>query len=249
MNNPCSATLFKWFQTSLGRRVFSEETMAMQQILPHLFGYHLLQIGNLGYGSLLESSLIRHRCVLSQFAYTMSPPYSSVYADSDALPFAHDSIDVVLLPHILEFEDNPHDILREVERILIPEGSVVILGFNPLGIWRSFFVRKGPSCGHFLSLLRLKDWLALLGFDVEQQSTFCFSLPFHNQRFKSYTLLLEKIGERWSNHFGIVYLLVAKKRRTTITPIGSSWNTHLTGALVTENAQFNQEKKICVKSS
>lgn len=238
MGDNCSAQLSRWFQTPLGRRLLSEEAAALQQILPHLFGYHLLQIGNLSYGDLLESSLIRHRCVLSRAANTICKPYSSVYALPDSLPFAPDSIDVVVLPHVLEFETNPHDILREVEQILIPEGHVVILGFNPVslwGAWRWLFAGHNPAppwCGQFLPLSRIKDWLALLGFEVKEQQTFFFALPFHNDRFKNYTTMLEKFGSRWADNFGCVYIVVAKKRITTLTSIKHKWLTQ--PALVTE---------------
>ncbi len=235
MGTHCSTQLNWWFQTPLGQRLLSEESDVLQQTLPHLFGYHLLQIGNLGYGSLLESSRIRHRCVLSLSADTIYKPYSSVYASADTLPIAPDSIDVVLLPHVLEFEENPHDILREVERVLIPEGHVVILGFNPMslwGLWRLFSNKKAPWCGKFLPLLRIKDWLALLGFDLKQQQTFFFALPFRNDRFKYYMALFEKIGSRWAGNLGVVYMVVAKKRVATLTPIKPKWLTQ--PALVTE---------------
>ncbi|OQY50442.1 MAG: hypothetical protein B6247_21570 [Candidatus Parabeggiatoa sp. nov. 2] len=132
---------------------------------------------------------------------------------------------------------NPHEILREVERVLIPEGHVVILGFNPVslwGIWRWFFARRetAPWCGRFLPLLRIKDWLALLGFDLKKQQTFFFALPFHSDRFKNYTKSVEKVGSRWAGNFGAAYVVVAKKRIATLTPIKSRWLTQPT--LVTE---------------
>ncbi len=241
MNKRCSIQLSSWFQTPLGQRLLSEEASAMQQILPHLFGYHLLQIGNFAYGSLLESSLIRHRCVLSQSAQMVCHTYSSVHAFADALPFAHDSVDVVVLPHILEFEEKPDAILREVERILIPEGHLVILGFNPLSLWRYSF--SEASCCNSLPVVRLKDWLALLGFDLEKQETFFFALPFNNS-LKPYTIFLEKIGSHWANHFGLVYLLVAKKRVATLTPIGPKWMTQ--PMLITEAVSTPRET-LCVK--
>lgn len=274
-----SAQLNRWFETPLGRRLLSEELSALQQILPHLFGYHLLQIGSLSHGRLLESSRIKHRCVLSLEAQELSclknddfrnseilnfrnsptdtiyKHYSSVLAKADTLPFVQDSLDVVVLPHILEFEDNPHEILREVERILIPEGHIVIFGFNPFSLWGilNWFFAQGktaPWCGRFLSLLRIKDWLTLLGFELKQQETFFFALPFQNERFRNYTTFLEKIGPHWTGNFGAVYLLVAKKRVTTLTPIKSKWLTQPTlvaGTVGTthfnENSSRDQSKK------
>lgn len=222
------AQLNKWFNTPLGKRLLSEETDALQQILPDLFGYHLLQIGSMGTDHHLESSRIMHRCILNQSVQLTDNSYSNIYALANALPFAQDSLDVVILPHILEFEDRPHEVLREVERILIPEGHVIILGFNPFSLWgilRWFMARRhaAPWCGRFLPLLRLKDWLTLLSFELKKQQTLFFALPFHNDRFKNYTKLLEKIGSRWTGNFGAVYILIARKRSATLTPIKSRW--------------------------
>lgn len=222
MNTP-SAQLNRWFQKPLGQHLLSEEVEVLQKILPHLFGYHLLQIGNVGYGCLLDSSRIMHRCVLSLSANMIDKPYTSVYGSADALPFANESLDVVVLPHVLEFEENPHEILREVERVLIPEGYIIILGFNPLsfwGVWRWLFARRdtAPWSGRFLSQLRIKDWLALLGFEVKDYKTFFFWLPFHKRiRF------WKKIGV--AGNFGAVYVLVAKKRVATLTLLKSKWKT------------------------
>ncbi|MDM8565613.1 methyltransferase domain-containing protein [Candidatus Halobeggiatoa sp. HSG11] len=215
--------LNRWFETPLGRRLLCAETEMLQQILPHLFGYHLLQISNIGHSNLLKSSLIKHRCILSMYANIVDSPYTSIYGLADALPIAHDTIDVVVLPHVLEFETNPHEILREIERVLIPEGHLVILGFNPISLWGMRMRRNVPWNGKFLSLLRLKDWLALLNFEVIEQHIFFFAVPFRNDRLKKYTAVIEKIGSRWTKNFGAVYILVAKKRVATLTPIKQRW--------------------------
>jgi SAM-dependent methyltransferase len=232
-----STQLNHWFNTPLGKRLLQQEVDALQQILPHLFGYHLLQIGNFGEGCLLESSRIMHRFILTTTPPVTHSAFSHVYAAVTTLPFASDSLDVVVLPHTLEFEENPHEILREVERILIPEGWVVILGFNPISFWgmwhwlRARYKPAAPWCGRFLPLLRLKDWLTLLDFEVKEQKTFFYALPFHNDRCKNFTIILEKMGAYWLNNFGAVYLIVAKKRVTTLTPIRPKW--WLKKALVT----------------
>jgi SAM-dependent methyltransferase len=226
--NTRTTQLNRWFKTPLGQRLLNTEADTLQQILPQLFGYHLIQIGDVGHGRLLDSSRIMHRCVLTKPPNLICPPYSAIYAQADALPFAHDSIDVVVLSHILEFEDHPHEILREIERILIPEGHVVILGFNPFSLWgisRWFLSNRqdAPWCGRFLTLLRIKDWLTLLGFDIIEQQIFFFAFPFHNDRLKNYTLWLETFANQWLKNFGAAYLLVAKKRVATLTPIKPKW--------------------------
>jgi len=222
--------IYRWFDTPLGQRLLAAESEAIQTVLPRLFGYHLIQVGQIGDGGLLESSRIRHRCLLGQqpSPSLMNPPYSSVFALPEALPLAADSIDVVVLPHILEFAEDPHEILREIERVLIPEGHLLILGFNPISLWgisRWFLAQRqqAPWCGRFLSLSRLKDWLALLGFEVVEQQVFFFAMPFHHDHLKPYMVFLENLAHRWTSHLGAVYLLVAKKRVTTLIPIKPRW--------------------------
>jgi SAM-dependent methyltransferase len=229
--NTTSAQLNRWFQKPLGQHLLSEEVEVLQKLLPHLFGYHLLQISNVGYGCLLDSSRIMHRCILSLSANLIDKPYTSVYGSADALPFANESLDVVVLPHVLEFEENPHEILREVERVLIPEGYIIILGFNPLsfwGVWRWLFARRDtvPWSGRFLSQLRIKDWLALLGFEVKNYKSFFFALPFSHKKIRFF----KKISV--TGNFGAAYVLVAKKRVANLTLLKSKW--HPPPALVPE---------------
>ncbi|MCK5877339.1 MAG: methyltransferase domain-containing protein [Candidatus Marithrix sp.] len=231
--------LNRWFETSLGRRLLSEETDMLEQILPHLFGYHLLQISNVGHSNLLKSSLIKHRCILSRAANMIDRPYTSIYGFADNLPIAHDNIDVVVLPHVLEFELNPHEILREVERILIPEGHLIILGFNPISLWGMRMRNSVPWNGKFLSLLRLKDWLALLNFEIREQHIFFFAVPSRNDHLRKYTFFIEKFASRWARNFGAVYILVAKKRVVTLTPIKQRWLVQPT--MVTEAARTSLE--------
>ncbi|MEK7991123.1 MAG: class I SAM-dependent methyltransferase [Thiotrichaceae bacterium] len=224
----CLAELYKWFTTPLGERLLQSEAQLMQQVLANLFGYHLLQIGNIGHGQLLENSRINHRCILCLRDPHSELPYSTIHASADNLPFAHDSVDVVVLPHVLEFEENPHQILREVERVLIAEGHVVIIGFNPLslwGLWHLFLShrKQAPWCSQFLPVLRVKDWLALLGFEKVQQHTLFFAPPFNSHW--GIMKRLDKFGNRWAKDFGAVYVLVAKKQVLTITPIKPKWTT------------------------
>ncbi|MEZ5671208.1 MAG: methyltransferase domain-containing protein [Thiotrichaceae bacterium] len=240
-----SAHLNAWFATPLGERLLQAEILEVQQCLPQLFGYHLVQIGGVGQGQLLQSSRIIQRHILSYYLETVPTPYSLISGELDCLPFAADSIDVVVLPHVLEFEDHPHEILREVERVLIPEGVVIILGFNPIslwGIWRWFLANEqtAPWCGKFMTLLRVKDWLSLLGFEKIEQHTFFFAPPFRSQYLRS--SLLESLGNQWFSNFGAVYMLIAKKRVTTLTPIKPKWsyaNTVLVGGMPAARSQQN----------
>ncbi len=242
-----AAQLNHWFDTPLGERLLSTEMQVLTEILPHLFGFHLVQVGGMGQGRLLDSSRISHRCVLSRYPEVAKTQYDCLQATADALPFATDSVDVVVLPHILEFEDYPHEVLREVQRVLTPEGHVVILGFNPLsswGVWRWIWSRResAPWCGRFLPILRIKDWLALLGLELIEQQTCFFTLPLQRQHCTQSSRLLNYLGERWLNQMGAVYVLVARKRVMSLTPIRPRWKHR--PALVTSGVVgMNREEK------
>jgi len=223
-----------WYHSSLGQRLLQSEQEMLEQVLPNLFGFHLLQVGRPMAGDLLSSSRITHRIVMGEFKQESGADSQgsvvNLLGPSEMLPFASDSIDVLLLPHTLEFVDRPHDVLREVERVLIPEGHVVIMGFNP---WSLFGLRRlfsgwrntSPWCGHFYSTLRIKDWLALLGFDTELVQHYFFRPPLQNDGIMRRLSGLERGGKRFWSPFGGAYLLVAKKRVSTLTPIRPRWRS------------------------
>lgn len=178
---------------------------------------------------LLAASRIPHRMVMEEMpTLSDSEDEGSFLGQSEQLPIASDSLDVILLPHTLEYVARPHEVLREAERTLIPEGHLLILGFNP---WSQFGIRRmlcgwrntSPWCGHFYSTVRLKDWLALLGFDTVLVQHYFFRPPLQNERIMRRLFALEQAGKRFWPPFGGGYLLVAKKRVTTLTPIKPRW--------------------------
>ena len=169
-------TLQDWFATPLGQYLLEKERAYLDDVTPDIFGFHALQLGLPGV-DLLRENRITHRM---RVARDGAP---DVHAKCHELPFATQSIDLVLLPHALEFSDEPHAILREVDRVMMPEGRLIIVGFNPWSLWglRSalgFSRSEFPWNGHFVSLPRVKDWLALLGFDVSAGRLIAYSPPF-----------------------------------------------------------------------
>ena len=229
-SQPCISRngLRLWYDTPVGNRLLDIERRKLDAILPNLFGYHLLQVGCMVDDDLLGASRISHRIVID---VVEDRPLQCVRlrAYPDRLPIASDSVDVVVLPHTLEFEADPHQALREIDRILIPEGHVVILGFNPWSWWglRRLFRRRRrdtyPWCGRFRSLPRIKDWLALLGFDIVMTSGYFFRPPLNHDRIMRRLNFIETAGARWLPMLSGAYLLVAKKRVLTLTPIKPRW--------------------------
>jgi len=148
----------------------------------------------------------------------------------EELPFATHSIDLVVMPHILEFTEDPHQVLREVERVLVPEGHVVITGFNPVSLWgiRQYLTRLGaspylPREGRFLTLPRIKDWLKLLSFDVERGRFGCYVPSVRQERWLARWQFMEKAGDRWWPFLGAIYMLTAVKRVRGMRLIGAVW--------------------------
>jgi SAM-dependent methyltransferase len=216
-----------WYNRPLGQALLQQEREQLDSILPTLFGYHIVQVGCLLGDELMTSSRIRNKVSLdpANCGDTLAP---SAYAYPDAMPIESGSVDVVLLPHTLEFERQPHQILREADRILIPEGHVVVLGFNPWslwGIWRlcRCFSGKAPWCGDFLSLTRIKDWTALLGFDVVLVRRFFFRPPIQRGGILKKLSFMDKLGAKLWPRLSGAYILVARKRVATLTPIRPRW--------------------------
>jgi len=214
-------TLQEWFTTPLGQYLLEKERAYLDEVTPDIFGFHALQVG-MPEVDLLRENRITHKLRVAR----AGPP--DVFAQCHELPFATHSIDLVLLPHVLEFTEEPHAILREVDRVMMPEGRLVIVGFNPWSLW-GLRSSLGPSRdehpwnGRFLSLLRVKDWLALLGFDVSAGRLIAYAPPFDNERVRRRFAFMEPAGDRWWAVGGAVYMLQAVKRVRGMRLITPAW--------------------------
>lgn len=234
-----------WYASSLGKRLAESEKDILDMYLPDLFGYFLVQCGcpeiksEKSAGSWLNSSRVSTRYCIDH-TKNQGVSFQSYF---DQLPMKSDSIDIMLLPHVLEFSSNPHQVLREIERVLIAEGHVVILGFNPWSIWNItrlflFWTKQAPWNAQFFSAHRITDWLALLGFDVVQRQAYFFKPPIQSEQVSIKMAFLEKLGQRFWPNLGAGYVLVARKRVQTLTPIRPSWRKQrqvVTGGLETIN--------------
>jgi SAM-dependent methyltransferase len=214
-------TLQDWFTTPLGQYLLEKEQSYLDDVTSDVFGFHALQLGLPGV-DMLRASRIAHRM---RIAATHRP---DVYAKSHELPLATQSVDLVVLPHVLEFAAGPHEILREVDRVMMPEGRLVIVGFNPWSLWgmrgsigssRNEF----PWNGRFVSLLRVKDWLALLGFDVNAGRLVAYAPPFKSENLRRRFAFMEPAGDRWWAVGGAVYMLQAIKRVRGMRLLTPAW--------------------------
>jgi SAM-dependent methyltransferase len=152
----------------------------------------------------------------------------AVLGDAARLPLASQSVDLLVLPHILEFCADPHQVLREAERVLMPEGRIVISGFNPLSLWGAArFIgahrQTFPWRGDFVGLMRLRDWLKLLGFDLDGGKFGCYAPPMRQARWLQRFRVLELAGERWWPIAGGVYVIRAVKRVVGTRIVTPNW--------------------------
>lgn len=225
------AALRDWYAQPLGEALAEAEQLLLEEVLADRFGYHLLQVGRPMARDLCAASRIQHRMVCcAEQRDDEGSGTTTLYAEAEALPLASSSIDVVVLPHVLSLAQHPHEVLREVERVLIPEGHVVILGFNPwglFGLWRLLlgWRNESPWCGHFYSTMRLRDWLSLLGFETVVQRHYFYRPPFTGSGLLRRLALLERWGRRFWPLLGGGYMLVARKRVATLTPIRPRWRS------------------------
>ncbi|HQU49969.1 MAG TPA: class I SAM-dependent methyltransferase [Casimicrobiaceae bacterium] len=215
-----STTLADWFGTPLGRYLHGREQSYFDQTVADIFGYFAIQIG------LPELPALAQSRMPSRLTLDYDPP-AQLIADPHALPFAENSIDLVVMPHALEFTDDPHLMLREAHRVMRPEGQIVIAGFNPFSLYgaKRYFGREQtpPWNGNFIGLWRVKDWLSLLGFDVVGGRLDGYAPPISNERWLQRFAWFEKAGDRWWPIAGGVYFLRATKKVAGMRVITPAW--------------------------
>ena len=229
--------LHDWLQTPAGRYLLDWERARIDAAVVDIFGYHALQLGVPELNG-LKANRMPHQWLATehlQVGAEMSIQQPVLLCDYSALPFPASSLDMVLLPHTLEFSSDPHATLREVERVLVPEGRVVICGLNPASLWglqqrRSHLYRKMgfdqtflPQAGEFIGYWRLRDWLRLLGFEVEVGEFGCYRPGVTSEKWLQRMEWMDRAGPRWWPIFGAAYFLVAVKRVHGVRLMGAAW--------------------------
>lgn len=214
--------LTAWLSSPQGQHLLNWEHAAVDAAVSDIFGFNAVQIG-FSQCDFLHANRIPLRQRLDTFG---SP---DCLAEFTALPLATQSTDLIVLPHALEFHADPHQILREIERVLIPEGHLIILGFNPVSLWgahrRMHKTHQFPWQGDYLGVLRLRDWLKLLGFEVDRSIYGAYAPPLEEDKWIKRWQFMENAGARWWPFAGGVYLLHAIKRVHSMRLITPKWHT------------------------
>ena len=228
--------LHEWFRTPAGQYLLDWERAQVDRAVADIFGYHALQLG-LPELDGLAANRMPHRWLAADHLLPLdaSARKMVLLADFTALPFAANSLDLVVLPHTLEFSADPHAALREVERVLVPEGRVVICGLNPASLWglrqrrERVYRRLGfgqlflPTDGEFIGYWRMRDWLRLLGLEIEVGKFGCYRPSVESARMLQRFEWMEGAGSRWWTIFGAAYFLVAVKRVRGMRLLGPTW--------------------------
>lgn len=226
--------LGSWLGTAPGAYMQAWEQARLNALTADIFGFNAVQIG-LPQLDALQANRMPNRWVSGTHMpggkLTQGGVRIAITHDVAELPFASQSLDLVVLPHVLEFACEPHQVLREIERVLIPEGQLIICGFNPASLWglrqaagrvtgRHFL----PQNGEFIHLPRLKDWLKLLNMEVNRGHFGCYAPPCLTEKWLNRFDFMENAGDRWWPYFGAVYIVQAIKRVHGMRLIGPAWS-------------------------
>jgi SAM-dependent methyltransferase len=258
--------LSDWLQTPPGQYLLGWEQAQFDLTVADLFGFNALQLGLVELDALRANRMPHRWLALPEEASGAIPadglippgvrPSAKLAAqrvhlvtNAAALPFPAASLDLLVLPHTLELSADPHHVLREVERVLVPEGRVVISGLNPASLWG---LRQGrgrlmshlglggrepdrlylPEAGEFIGPRRLRDWLRLLSFEVESDRYGCYRPAVSSEKWLERTEWMDQMGARWWPIFGAVYFVVAVKRVHSMRLLGPAWKPRRASASV-----------------
>jgi len=212
--------MMQWWQSPLGQYVLRQEKAVLSSFSQYFQGEHQIQIG-------VNEHLLPK--VLGSQCQKIMSPLADLDGHYEHLPFKTRSINALLLVHVLEFSGDPHQVLREVERVLDMDGIVIVCAFNPWSLWglrRLFSWRKNPPWqGTFFRRSRIKDWLALLNFDLIESQALLFQPPIQNEKWFKRLDVMPQWLQRYGSLFSGATVLIAQKRTLPLTPVKPQWQT------------------------
>ena len=213
----------EWLETPLGAALLQQEARVIEEALDGIFGEECLQLGLWGERRSFTRFARTQHCALIADTPDGRP---CAVADLHRLPVESDSIDAVLLPHTLDYSERPHEVLREVDRVLRANGHIVILGFKPAGLWglRRLIPGAGmpPGAEQLISERRLRDWLKLLDMRIQGAQRYFFRWPLPRRKVAS-AQKWERRGRALWPELAACYMLTAQKRVSTLTPVRPVW--------------------------
>jgi SAM-dependent methyltransferase len=228
-----------WLRSPAGADLLAMEQTWLDESVGDCFGYHAIQVAPPSLDALRKNRMgLRTRLALGQTPTTVSSADETTQAsacsvlrcDSQAWPIATETVDLVVLVHALEGVGDPHGLLREAARVLIPEGRLVVVGFNPMSLWALHRplspVQFPPIQDRWVAMGRVKDWCQLLTLQVEAGRHGQYRPVLQTETGLRRLAWLDKAGARWWPAFGAVYSLTAVKRRVGMRVIMPQWQSH-----------------------
>ena len=213
----------EWLQTPLGEALLQQEVRVVEEALDGIFGEYCLQLGLWGNARTFMRFSRTQRCAVIGDSLAGEP---CAVADFHRLPVDSDSVDAVFLPHTLDFSERPHEILREIDRVLRAQGHIVILGFKTGGLWGLRRLVQGsgmpPGAIHLISVKRLRDWLKLLDMRIQGNLRYFFRWPLPRRRVRT-SQKWEQRGQALWPELAACYMLTAQKRVSAMTPVRPVW--------------------------
>lgn len=210
----------KWLDGSPGRQLAAVEARELPRLIPARYFPVAVQLGSAIPGVLERLNCGRRVTVV---APNGKPGAGVVASDFRALPFGQRSIDLALLPHTLDLVEDPHALLRELTQAMVPDGHIVIIGFQPFSLWgvRKWVRIPGetiPWSGHFFSTARIQDWLSLMGFRIRAGRMLMYRPPLTRPGLFERLSFMEKAGDRWWPMLGAVYIIHAQLETLRMMP-------------------------------
>lgn len=225
-----------WLTHFLGTSILETEQDFLSILLAERYGKHALLIGVPHQHILLKSIAIANHIVLSPL---INKNRHIKYIESGyyELPIIPGSVDLVILPHTLEFIDNPRQLLSEACRIVKPEGDIIIFGFNPFSLWglKKWWVKSKntPWTGNFIQPSVVKKWLTLADFELVRQDMLMFRPPINQRTIYQKLKSMDWFGSKCNAFFGGIFVITAKAKIIPLTPIKLRWKQKLTTLSVT----------------
>jgi len=213
----------EWFKSPLGQYLLRLEYGYINPIVMDTFGFYAIQMGN------FDIDFLDHSRIPNKFS--LNSNHADLMASNEALPFEEASVDLLIAPHILEQMAEPYELLKEIHRVLMPEGRLIISGFNPMSLWGikrllSFDIDY-PWNTKFIPLSKIKEWLPIIGLEMVEGKMGCYVPPIQQSSWLKKLHTMEKLGDRWWPMLGGFYFLVIQKRVHGMTPIRPLWKKKL----------------------
>ena len=213
----------EWFKSLLGQYLLNLEYGYINPVVMDTFGFYAIQMGN------FDIDFLDHSRIPNKFS--LNSNHADLMASNEALPFEEASVDLIIAPHILEQMAEPYELLKEIHRVLMPEGRLIISGFNPMSLWGikrllSFDIDY-PWNTKFIPLSKIKEWLPIIGLEMVEGKMGCYVPPIQQSSWLKKLHTMEKLGDRWWPMLGGFYFLVIQKRVHGMTPIRPLWKKKL----------------------